>query len=75
MPFISTNASHLMTAGLEDSLTGPVERSDVQTVKKHLQELTGDDREIYRLLSRKALAIAKRKNPKRNYEDLEHTLM
>ncbi|MGN1166473.1 MAG: DUF2520 domain-containing protein, partial [Lachnospiraceae bacterium] len=74
IPFIYTNAAHLLTASLEESLTGPVERSDEQTVEKHLQKLTGDDREIYRLLSKKALTIARRKNPGRNYEKLEQIL-
>ena len=74
MPFIYNNASHLLTGTLEDSLTGPVERADSPTIEKHLEKLSGDNREIYRLLSRKALIIAQRKNPGRDYDRLESVL-
>lgn len=73
-PFVYANASHLLTESLEDSLTGPVERADLLTVKKHLDKLSGDDREIYRLLSKKALSIAERKNKDRDYSPLGNLL-
>lgn len=73
-PFVSANASHLLTESLEHSLTGPVERADLLTVQKHLDKLSGDDREIYRLLSKKTLDIARRKNTTRDYSDLESLL-
>lgn len=73
-PFVYANASHLLTESLEDSLTGPVERADLLTIQKHLEKLYGDDKEIYRLLSKKALSIAKRKNKNRDYSTLENLL-
>lgn len=73
-PFLYTNVSHLLHGSPEDSLTGPLERCDMQTVQKHLDRLTGENRDIYRLLSRKALMIAKRKNPERDYEKMEEIL-
>lgn len=73
-PFMMANCSHLLEHPLEGCLTGPVERADTGTVEKHLGCLEGENREIYRLLSRKALKIARSKNPEREYETLEETL-
>lgn len=73
-PFMMANCSHLLEHPLEGCLTGPVERADTGTVEKHLGCLEGENREIYRLLSRKALKIARSKNPERDYETLEDTL-
>lgn len=74
VPFMCGNTHHLQTQTLEEALTGPVERGDVSTVYKHMNELTKDNREIYRLLSKKALHIAKRKNPSREYLYLEEQI-
>jgi hypothetical protein len=43
-------------------------------VEIHLEKLNGDNREIYRLLSKKALELAKIKNNNRDYENLEELL-
>ena len=67
IPFMYKNVEHLKNQSIEESLTGPVERGDVSTVNKHMDKFEGDNREIYRLLSKKALNIAKRKNPQRDY--------
>jgi predicted short-subunit dehydrogenase-like oxidoreductase (DUF2520 family) len=58
----------------EEALTGPVERADLTTVETHLEKLGGDNREIYRLLSKKALELAKLKNENRDYGKLEGLL-
>lgn len=74
VPFAQANLAHLTDRTIEESLTGPVERADVKTVEAHLQTFEGTNREVYRLLSEKALQIARRKNPDREYEELERTL-
>lgn len=68
VPFMQRNVAHLENHMPEEVLTGPVERGDVQTVCTHLETLTATNREIYRLLSGKALALAKKKNPERDYQ-------
>lgn len=68
VPFMQRNVAHLENHMPEEVLTGPVERGDVQTVCTHLETLTTTNREIYRLLSGKALALAKKKNPERDYQ-------
>lgn len=68
------NAEHVAACGSARALTGPVERADCETVEKHLASLTGEEREIYRLLSKRLVLIAERKNPDREYEKLKMLL-
>jgi predicted short-subunit dehydrogenase-like oxidoreductase (DUF2520 family) len=73
-PFMQANIAHLSEHTPEEALTGPVERADLTTVETHLEKLGGDNREIYRLLSKKALELAKLKNKTRDYEKMEGLL-
>lgn len=52
------NIKNIFEKGVFESLTGPVARNDIETVKKHLEVLHGDDKEIYKLLSKKLTYIA-----------------
>ncbi len=69
-PMLLNNAESLSKFGPERALTGPVERDDIYTVKKHLEVLDGRENEIYRALSAELVEIAKNKHPERNYEEL-----
>lgn len=73
-PLMEGNLHAIMEKDTADALTGPAERADVETVEAHLKTLSGDDREIYRLLTKKIVAIAKQKNPERDYKALEASL-
>ena len=73
-PLMQGNLDAIMEKDTVDALTGPAERADKDTVYAHLQTFTGDDREIYRLLTKKLVALAKQKNPERDYEQLEACL-
>ncbi len=73
-PLIMGNVSHVLETGAEHSLTGPVERGDVSTVTKHLSCLGEEDRDLYRLISKKLLDIGRKKNPQRDYSVLEDVL-
>lgn len=67
---IEGNAKKVADLGPQEALTGPVERGDVITVKKHLKALKALDKEqeeIYRLLSERLVKIAERKHPERDY--------
>ena len=74
-PLMQGNLDAIMEKDTVEALTGPAERADVATVETHLQTLSGDDCEIYRLLTGKLVALAKQKNPERDYEQLERCLM
>jgi predicted short-subunit dehydrogenase-like oxidoreductase (DUF2520 family) len=41
------------------ALTGPIRRGDEATVRRHLAELTPDERTLYRALGRIALGLAR----------------
>jgi predicted short-subunit dehydrogenase-like oxidoreductase (DUF2520 family) len=73
-PLTINNVAHLSEGTLEEALTGPIERGDTSTVLKHLNNISDDTRDIYILLSKKVLQIAKRKNPDRDYRKMEELL-
>lgn len=74
-PLVENNISAMLDKGCESALTGPVERGDIETVRKHLQVLQGSQEEmIYRTLGGKLLELAQQKNPDRNYTALENLL-
>lgn len=73
-PLIEFNIKNIREKGIIDSLTGPIERGDLSTVIGHCDVLGDKDRELYKLLSRNVLEIAKLKNVQRNYENLEKYL-
>lgn len=74
-PIVTGNVSHILEDGPVNSLTGPVERCDVKTVRKHLNCLDEKDQMLYCLLSEKLVSIGKRKNPDRDYSEMEQTLL
>ena len=74
-PLVMGNVTHAIDAGTVKALTGPVERGDVKTLSRHLEQIDDpDQRQLYLLLSGRLLHIAKKRNPNRNYEELESFL-
>lgn len=69
-PLIEFNLRSIKDRGIVNSLTGPIERGDFN----HLNVLHEEDKELYRLLSRNILKIAKVKNLERDYKNLEEYL-
>ncbi len=74
LPLFFGNAKAVAEKGAREALTGPVERGDVNTVEQHMALLTGAEREIYRLLSQQAAAIAEEKHPERDYDEMKRRL-
>lgn len=60
--------------GLAGALTGPVERNDISTVKKHLEVLSNEEKNAYSVLSEILISIAKVKNPEKDYMELSRLL-
>lgn len=58
LPLIRGAASNL-ELGPAAALTGPIRRGDLRTVEAHLAALRSEDRELYRLLGRTALRLAR----------------
>ena len=73
-PLLLGNVNKVLSVGTKAALTGPIERNDVGTVKKHLDTFEGIDREIYRVLSKKTCEIACLKHPETDYKALEQLL-
>lgn len=63
-PLFLGNAIHIAAEGTVESLTGPAERGDMETIEKHLACLEGSTREVYRLLNQTLLQIAEEKHGK-----------
>ncbi|MGN0450311.1 MAG: Rossmann-like and DUF2520 domain-containing protein [Ruminococcus sp.] len=68
------NVKSVLENGCVNALTGPVERNDLQTVKKHVESLQGEDRQIYILLAKRLVNLAKAKNKDRDYSELSEFL-
>ncbi len=73
------NAIGTAENGPVKQLTGPIDRGDAVTVENHLKELYSlegfeNGAEVYKLLSRETLKVAEKKNPDRDYSELEKML-
>lgn len=74
-PLALSNMKHLLEDGPVQALTGPVERGDSETVRKHLSVLgDGPEAALYRSASEVLVSIAERKNPDRDYDGLRRIL-
>ncbi len=73
-PLVEGNIQHLLGTSPEQALTGPIERGDVETIKKHLAQLTDRERQVYVGLGRTLTEVAERKNPHKDYAVIEELL-
>lgn len=73
-PLIKENIEGINNKGLINSLTGPVERGDFNTINRHLLNIKEEDKEIYISLSNKILSLALEKNKDRDYEKIRDIL-
>lgn len=72
-PLFINNAKNIKR-GLNNSLSGPLERGDESTLRKHLDCLNYEEQKLYKLLSKKLLEIARVKNVNRNYKKIEEII-
>lgn len=70
LPMIQNNLDNLKRNGLINALTGPIERNDLDTIRKHLQCLSPSSEMIYKELSKRLITLSKEKHPERNYSEL-----
>ncbi len=68
------NAAGIVKNGPVEQLTGPAERCDTSTIRKHLEVLSEEDKELYKLLTKETLNLARKKNVDRDYSELESLL-
>ncbi len=78
-PLFENNAHNLIEKGCAGALTGPVERCDTETVRKHIEALKDnlDEQAVYKLLSRELVEIADAKHKDTsdyNYDEMKGLL-
>ena len=73
-PLVSSNLENALQKGVKEALTGPIERNDISTISGHIEELTAEERAIYKSLGRLLIEIAEEKHPDRDYGELENIL-
>lgn len=74
-PLAMANINRIFDTDPVTALTGPVERNDVSTVKKHLDALgEGTDAEIYRALSAKLVDMASKRHCDSDYSEMRDIL-
>lgn len=74
IPLFINNAANLSCVGESSALTGPVDRNDLDTVKKNISCLDDDYKDIYVKLSRQLVEIAKNKYRDADYSQMEKLL-
>lgn len=70
-----SNLENIHAQGCINSLTGPVERGDKNTVQKHMDVLDADMKNAYLENAKQLLEIAEQKNPDRDYAAMREILM
>lgn len=73
-PLALDNVKNVFEQGVAAALTGPVERNDVSTVKKHLEVLDKREAMLYSLLGRELIRISESKYPEADYNDMRRVL-
>lgn len=73
-PLIRGNIENILNNGTVSALTGPLERNDTDTVRKHIECLDTEGAAMYRSVSLEVLKAAKIKNPLCDYKQMEAVL-
>ncbi|NLP09086.1 DUF2520 domain-containing protein, partial [bacterium] len=73
-PLWRSTLEHILRQGPAQALTGPVVRNDVDTVRRHLQELKTEFPQfvlLYRHIGLRLLALARRQSPDADLSKME----
>ncbi|MDR0984672.1 MAG: DUF2520 domain-containing protein [Ruminococcus sp.] len=68
------NCKAIAEKGAFNALTGPVERNDLTTIQKHMDCFSGNEKDLYSLLSLQLLEIAKEKHNDTDYSEIQKFL-
>lgn len=60
--------------GTANALTGPIERNDMDTVKKHLEVLTAEEQQLYELLGMVLVKLSEQKHPDGDFVGMKDLL-
>ncbi len=74
-PLAENNLRNIFSAGPINALTGPVERNDSSTIKKHLACINDRIiRDTYISASRQLIRMAEKRHPDSDYSEMEKLL-
>ncbi len=74
-PLITANIENVLKTDPTTALTGPVERCDCETVRRHMDCFDNEtDLSLYRSASLKLVGMAQKKHPETDYSELERIL-
>ena len=73
-PLMQGNLMHIVEDGTVEALTGPVERNDCTTIKRHLDNLPDRYIPLYQELSKVLVEIGEKKHPETDYGALKELL-
>lgn len=73
-PLFMGNCAAIAERGPQNALSGPIERNDVETVRRHLAALEGQALAVYAATSLSVCTLAKRRHPERDYQPLRALL-
>ena len=71
---VRDNVEHVIENGSVRALTGPIERGDCDTVRKHFKVLDYEQTSLYKVCGKKLLEIAKEKHPDQDYSEMQNLL-
>lgn len=57
-PLVDSTIENMKHLGIDHALTGPVNRGDLETIRKHIGSLREEDKALYVLLSKQALDLS-----------------
>jgi predicted short-subunit dehydrogenase-like oxidoreductase (DUF2520 family) len=70
MPLIKNNINNIKEKGIVNAVTGPIERGDLETVRKHLKKMPSEFIEVYKSLSLNLALLSSKKNPDKSYDSI-----
>lgn len=70
MPLIENNILNIKNSGFFNSITGPIDRNDIGTIKHHVKIIPKEDLLMYKTLCLNLLKLVKEKYPTRSYDEL-----
>lgn len=74
-PLIISNVKRILAAGPEEAVAGPVERNELEIVRRHIECMDNEvDRNMYKAVSRKLADIVQQKHPETDYSEMKKLL-
>jgi len=74
-PLAENNIGNISSIGPTAALTGPIERNDSGTIRRHIDCIPeGTDTDIYKSVSRKLVALAQERHPEADYSQISELI-